>query len=91
MEGGGERLFALDLVSFEAACTSHDQHMDGQLNCLRWVIDTDVLKTTQWSAALAKAVKFPYSPILHYAFSSWIEKTMTKTIDCHWENRFVLQ
>ena len=36
-------------------------------------------------------VKFPHSPILHYAFSSWIEKTMTKTIDCHWENRFVLQ
>ena len=24
-------------------------------------------------------IKFPYSPILHYAFSSWIEKTMTKT------------
>ena len=24
-------------------------------------------------------------PILHYAFSSWIEKTMTKTIHCHWE------
>ena len=23
-------------------------------------------------------VKFPHSPILHYAFSSWIEKTMTK-------------
>ena len=22
-------------------------------------------------------VKFPHSPILHYAFSSWIEKTMT--------------
>ena len=36
-------------------------------------------------------VKFPHSPILHYAFSSWIEKTMTKTIHCHWENRFVLQ
>ena len=34
-------------------------------------------------------VKFPHSPILHYAFSSWIEKTMTKTIHCHWENRFV--
>ena len=34
-------------------------------------------------------VKFPHSPILHYAFSSWIEKTMTKTID--WENRFFLQ
>ena len=30
-------------------------------------------------------VKFPYSPILHYAFSSWIEKTMTKTIRCQWE------
>ena len=26
--------------------------------------------------------KFPHSPILHYAFSSWIEKTMTKTIHC---------
>ena len=36
-------------------------------------------------------VKFPHSPILNYAFSSWIEKTMTKTIHCHWENRFVLQ
>ena len=23
-------------------------------------------------------VKFPHSPILHYTFSSWIEKTMTK-------------
>ena len=22
-------------------------------------------------------VKFPHSPILHYAFSSWMEKTMT--------------
>ena len=37
------------------------------------------------------SVKFPNSPILHCAFSSWIEKTMTKTIHCHWENRFVLQ
>ena len=36
-------------------------------------------------------VKFPHSPILHYAFSSWIEKAMTKTIHCRWENRFVLQ
>ena len=27
-------------------------------------------------------VKFPHRPILHYAFSSWIEKTMTKTIHC---------
>ena len=37
------------------------------------------------------SVKFPHSPILHYAFSSWIEKTMNKTIHRHWENRFVLQ
>ena len=35
-------------------------------------------------------VKFPHNPILHYAFSSWTEKTMTK-IHFHWENRFVLQ
>ena len=34
-------------------------------------------------------VKFLHRPILHYAFSSWIEKTMTKTMHCHWENRFV--
>ena len=37
------------------------------------------------------AVKFPHSPILHYAFSFWIKETMTKTIHCHWEDRFVLQ
>ena len=43
--------------------------------------------------SLNYCVKFPHSPmpILHYAFSSWIEKTMTKTIHCHWENRFALQ
>ena len=27
-------------------------------------------------------VKFPHSPILHHAFSSWIEKTTTKKIHC---------
>ena len=36
-------------------------------------------------------VKFSHGPIFHYAFSSWREITMTKTIHCHWENRFVLQ
>ena len=36
------------------------------------------------------SVKFPHSPILHYVFSSWIEKTVKKTIHCHWENRFAL-
>lgn len=36
-------------------------------------------------------VKFPHSLILHFAFSSWIEKIMTKTRHCHWENRSVLQ
>ena len=37
-----------------------------------------------------RSVKFPHSPILHYALSSWIEKKITKTIHCHWENRFGL-
>ena len=36
-------------------------------------------------------IKFPPSPIPHYAFSSWAEKTLTKTIHCHRENKFVLQ
>ena len=27
-------------------------------------------------------VRFPHSPILHYAYSSWIKITMAKTIDC---------
>ena len=36
-------------------------------------------------------VKVPNSPTLHYTFSSWIEKTMTKTIHRHWEDGFVLQ
>ena len=38
-----------------------------------------------------KTVKFPHSLILQNVFSSWIEKTMTKTIRFHWENRFVFQ
>ena len=36
-------------------------------------------------------VKFPHRPIVHYAFSSWKQKTVTKTIHFDWENRFVLQ
>ena len=36
-------------------------------------------------------VKFPHSSILNYAFSSWIEKIMTKTIHCHCENILFLQ
>ena len=49
---------------------------------------------------VTKSGKILHSPILHYisgaqwapdAFSSWMEKTVTKTIHCHWENRFVLQ
>ena len=31
------------------------------------------------SKAKRSWVKFPHNPILHYAFCSWIEKTMTKT------------
>ena len=30
-------------------------------------------------------VKFPHSPILHYAFSSWIEKTTTKQYITLWK------
>ena len=47
---------------------------------------TNIAQSFTWVS-----VKFLHSPILHSAFSSWIEKTMTKTIHCHWENRFVLQ
>ena len=36
-------------------------------------------------------VKFLHSSILYYAFSSWIEERMVKTIDCLRENRFVLR
>ena len=32
--------------------------------------------------------KVSLNPILHYAFSSWIENKMTKIIHCHWENSF---
>ena len=38
-----------------------------------------------------KVVKFLHSSILYYAFSSWIEKRMIKTIDCLRENRFVFR
>ena len=31
------------------------------------------------------AVKFPHSPIQYYAFTPWIEETMTKTKHCHLE------
>ena len=34
-------------------------------------------------------VEFTHILILHHAFSSWIEKTMAKTVHCLWENRFV--
>ena len=37
------------------------------------------------SIAEENRLKFPHSPILHYAFSSWIVKITTKTIHCHWE------
>ena len=33
--------------------------------------------------------KISAQPHTKYAFSSRLEKTMTKTIHCHWENRFV--
>ena len=51
-----------------------------------------LLKNERNDADVAEyLVKFPHNPILNYVFSSWIEKTMSKTIHCHWENKFVLQ
>ena len=44
----------------------------------------NVMALPQTVGFKAKAVvKFPHSPILHYAFSTWTEKTMTKTIHFH--------
>ena len=50
-----------------------------------------IRKITLHCLLMKEMVKFPHNPIPHYAFSSWIDKTMTKTIHGHWENRFVLQ
>ena len=47
------------------------------------------LKQKKSRIVYTRMVTFLHSPILHYAFSSWTEHTMTKTIHCHWENRFV--
>ena len=49
---------------------------------LYWLLNVSLI----WTPRVL--VKFPHSPILHYAFSSWIEKTMTKAIDCHWVEIF---
>ena len=53
-----------------------------------------LITVSHWCEVVRKSkklrVKFPHSPILNYAFSSWLEKTMKKTIHFHWENRFVL-
>ena len=51
--------------------------------------DLSFSKIAIFSLRKKKTVKFPHSLILQKVFSSWIEKTMTKTIRCHWENRFV--
>ena len=51
-------------------------------------VRTQVKKRTE---IIRPETKFPQQPHTHYAFSSWIEKTMKKTIHCHWDNRFVLQ
>ena len=66
-------------------------------------IDTDQLDTLPFPITFLELLgveiditslnfgKFSQSPILHYQFSSWMEKTMTKTIHCLWKKRFVLQ
>ena len=52
--------------------------------------DRSEISAVAWRV-LAPNGKISAQPLLHYAFSSWREKTMTKTIHFHWENRFVLQ
>ena len=48
-----------------------------------WIGDLVRMEQTFSVEFIKISVKFPHSPILHYAFSSWIEKTMTKTIHRH--------
>ena len=50
---------------------------------LLWIGDLVRMEQTFSVEFIKISVKFPHSPILHYAFSSWIEKTMTKTIHRH--------
>ena len=42
-----------------------------------------IRKITLHYLLMKEMVKFPHNPIPHYAFSSWIDKTMTKTIHGH--------
>ena len=50
---------------------------------LLWIGDLVRMEQTFSVEFIKISVKFPHSPILHYAFSSWIEKTVTKTIHFH--------
>ena len=59
--------------------------------CAETLPKLTLLQPQKRPISIPQKVKFPHGPILHYAFSSWIEKTRTKTIPCDWENRFVLQ
>ena len=59
--------------------------------CAETLPKLTLLQPQERPISIPQKVKFPHGPILHYAFSSWIEKTRTKTIPCDWENRFVLQ
>ena len=75
--------------------TDKQQYHDKALSLLNDKSTYAVLNSDPTSKTVSKKVKqkvkFPHSPILHYTFSYWIEKTMTKTIHCRWENRFILQ
>ena len=59
--------------------------------CTETLPKLTLLQPQKRPISIPQKVKFPHGPILHYAFNSSIEKTMTKTIPCDWENRFVLQ
>ena len=75
-------------ISQHCECKSIDT---AQLDTLSFPITFLELLGVEIDITSLNIGKFPQSPILHYAFSSWMEKTMTKTMHCLWKNRFVLQ
>ena len=77
------------MCQFMSLLTKHFDFLDYVK--IRWLLGTNGHSEARDKQVTINWVKFLHSPILHYAFSSWIEETMKKTIHCHWENRFVLQ
>ena len=53
--------------------------------CTETLPKLTLLQPQKRPISIPQKVKFPHGPILHYVFSSSIEKTMTKAIPCDWE------